>query len=333
MFKRLWKIYHPELFQGKITDTHYFEGWYFKVVDRPGKKAFAFIAGISLGEDKEDSHAFIQFFDGKTGSTDYVPFPVDDFRASEKEFAVYIGDNFFSQNRMTIKIDANHRKIAGELTFKDLVPYPKTLLSPGIMGWYNFVPFMECKHGVVSLDHTVSGSLSVDGTHISFDGGRGYIEKDYGHSFPSSYVWMQSNHFQEHHASFMLSVATIPWIRKSFTGFLGALWFDGELYRFATYTGALITRYERGEREVSVAIEDKKRILEVKAIWGDAWALRSPEFGMMDSKIYESLTSTIHLSLLEKSGRGVRTLFEATGRNAGVEIMDDKGELAGGIEG
>ncbi|MCK7537696.1 MAG: tocopherol cyclase family protein [Marinilabiliales bacterium] len=29
-----------------------------------------------------------------------------------------------------------------------------------------------------------------------FSGGRGYIEKDWGHSFPSAYVWMQSNHFQ-----------------------------------------------------------------------------------------------------------------------------------------
>ena len=29
----------------------------------------------------------------------------------------------------------------------------------GIMGWYRFVPFMQCYHGVVSLNHKLNGTF------------------------------------------------------------------------------------------------------------------------------------------------------------------------------
>lgn len=59
-----------------------------------------------------------------------------------------------------------------------------TVRSPGIMGWYAWVPTMECYHGVVSLDHAISGKLMIEDQAHDFNGGRGYIEKDWGKSFP-----------------------------------------------------------------------------------------------------------------------------------------------------
>ena len=65
------------------------------------------------------------------------------------------------------------------------------------MGPFSFVPFMECYHGIISMDHSIIGELSIKGKKVDFTSGRGYIEKDWGHSFPIGYVWMQSNHFSE----------------------------------------------------------------------------------------------------------------------------------------
>ena len=48
------------------------------------------------------------------------------------------------------------------------------------MGWYRFVPFMECFHGVVSLNHELEGDFLIENQVFSFDGGKGYIEKDWG---------------------------------------------------------------------------------------------------------------------------------------------------------
>jgi hypothetical protein len=65
------------------------------------------------------------------------------------------------------------------------------------MGWYSYVPFMECYHGLISIDHKLQGSLQINGQEIDFTEGKGYAEKDWGTSFPEGYVWMQSNHFAE----------------------------------------------------------------------------------------------------------------------------------------
>ena len=36
--------------------------------------------------------------------------------------------------------------IKGKISFGDLFRWPSNLFSPGIMGPYSFVPFMECYH-------------------------------------------------------------------------------------------------------------------------------------------------------------------------------------------
>ena len=66
---------------------------------------------------------------------------------------------------------------------------------------------------------------------IDFTGGRGYTEKDWGHSFPIGYVWMQSNHFSKPEISFKCSIAKIPFKIFSFNGFIAGLWLKKKTYR------------------------------------------------------------------------------------------------------
>jgi hypothetical protein len=75
----------------------------------------------------------------------------------------------------------------------------------------------------------------------------GYTEKDWGWEFPRKWVWVQSNQFTGNPGSCLLfSIASIPFPNEQvqlfeFVGFLGFLKIgsSGELFRFATYTGAL----------------------------------------------------------------------------------------------
>ena len=62
---------------------------------------------------------------------------------------------------------------------------------------------MECYHGILSMNHSISGDLIINNKKINFNSGRGYTEKDWGHSFPLGYVWMQSNHFSNKNISFL----------------------------------------------------------------------------------------------------------------------------------
>ncbi len=225
---------------------------------------------------------------------------------------------------MTLDIQSPERTIRGELTFAGGTGWPVTPLSPGIMGWYAYVPFMECYHGVLSFDHAVSGRLTVDGETLDYSGGRGYIEKDWGQAFPKAWIWMQSNHFATPHVCLTASVAVIPWRGSAFNGFIAGLWHAGRLYRFATYTGARLERQEIDDRRVVLHYVDPRRDgcrLEIEASRATGGLLHSPERTAMLQRVMESLTASLHVRLVENATG--KAIFEDTGEHAGLEVVGD----------
>ena len=255
MFNHLLKTWNPVQFQGAGKKSRYFEGWYFKNVSGNDEHIWSIIPGISI-VDKSNKHAFIQLINGKTAETWYVKFPIEDFSYSQKRFEVAIGKNQFSYDGFQLDINTDEIKAKGTISFHNLVPLKSTFFNPGIMGWYSFVPFMECYHGLVSMNHDLEGGLTINNQLADFSEGKGYSEKDWGRSMPSAWIWMQTNHFEQDGVSLMLSVAKIPWLGNSFTGFLCVLLLDGKIHRFATYTGAKLDQLEIGDETVSVEVRD-----------------------------------------------------------------------------
>lgn len=314
MFQRIRQLFHPDAFQGEGRTHSYFEGWYFKLVSADERHAVAVIPGISMDADGS-SHAFIQVMDGKACKAYYYPFEAKDFRATPFNFEVFVGNNYFSAQR--IRLDLPDLK--GEVTFEGTTPWPKMMGAPGIMGWYSFVPFMQCNHGIVSLHHTLRGSLQLNGEDVRIDGGKGYIEKDWGSSFPKAYTWMQSNHFDTaDRASLMASVAHIPWLGSYFVGFISGFWIDGRLFRFATYTGARQYLTIRGE-QLELILKNPKTELRILANQAAGTALISPLSGAMTGKINESLQAVLQVELRENG----HLIFEGTGQNAGLEVVGE----------
>lgn len=312
--RRLRAAWHPDEFHGWGVERRYFEGWYFKIVSPDERHALAFIPGLSVGEDGE-SHAFVQVMDGKACRAYYHRFEAQDFRPSTRKFELWVGENFFSAQSIRLNLPG----FEGKIDFENSVVWPKMLGAPGIMGWYSFVPFMECNHGVVSMHHGLEGSIMRSSSHLSFSGGKGYIEKDWGRSFPRAYVWMQTNHFsRSDRASVLASVAHIPWLGGHFIGFISGFWLDGRLYRFATYTGA--KKYlEIGENTVTLVFRSRHQELRLLATQAEGAALVSPLQGEMTGKINESLQATVQVELLLDGQR----VFEDTGRNAGLEVAGE----------
>lgn len=75
---RVNKLLNPEIFQGKYKKKNYFEGWYFKIVDKDEKNSFALIPGVAF--DKEgNSHSFVQMIDSIGYNSEYFKFSIDDF--------------------------------------------------------------------------------------------------------------------------------------------------------------------------------------------------------------------------------------------------------------
>jgi hypothetical protein len=319
-------IWRPAVFQGTAKKGTYFEGWFYKIVDATGQNTFAFIPGIFRGENPKESHAFIMTLDAHTHLSTYHPFPVDEFHASTKELDIRIGENRFQSTQFELNLHSEKRSVKGRINLGSLSPWPVRFLSPGVMGWYAFVPFMQCYHGVLSFDHKISGELTINGKRINFDGGRGYIEKDWGQSFPSAYVWMQSNHFSTPGVSLMASVANIPWLRSAFRGFIVGLWMNGRLLRFTTYTGARLQKCCIDEQRVQIIISDKKYRLEIETIRTQGAILFAPYDLSMTPKVSETLGSTIRLKLYKKSSSD-ELIFDETGRHAGLDVNGNLAEI------
>jgi len=318
--KKLKALFNPERYHGWGKTNRYFEGWYYKVVNKSEDRAFAFIPGISMDE-KGNKQAFIQILDGKKLTAEYHKFHAQEFQTIADKFEVKLANNIFTCENIQLELP----KIKGELSFVNPVKWPNKWYSPGIMGPYSFVPFMECYHGILSMDHAIDGQLTIHNEIIDFTGGKGYMEKDWGHSFPSAYIWMQTNHFSQPNVSLKASVAKIPWLKSSFVGFIAGLWLNNELIEFTTYNASQLKKSFVDTHNVELILENSKYRLEIKAIRHETTELASPILGFMDGRINESMTSKINVLLFNKKTHKI--VFQDTGRNAGLEVAGKINEI------
>ncbi len=313
--KRWRALWDHDMYHGWAKTSNYFEGWYVKLVTADQSHAIAFIPGISKDNNGE-AHAFIQVMDGTNAASEYIRFEADEFIPAEDRFMTRIGNNQFSPKG--IQLDLEDYK--GSIDFEGITPWPTKLMAPGIMGYFSFLPFMQCYHGVVSLHHRLRGMLEINNETVDFTNGIGYIEKDWGTSFPKAWIWMQSNHFDGVQAPtcLMVSIAHIPWLGNYFIGFLAGLLYKDEILIFTTYNGAKKTVRVEGQ-QAFIEIQRKQHKLVITANKKRGATLISPLEGAMTGKLEESLESELHLQLYDNG----KLVYEGTGTSSGLEIAGE----------
>jgi hypothetical protein len=330
---RIRSVWRPESFHyghllARDRRADVFEGWYLKLVDAVGSHPYALIPGVFLGEDR---HAFVQLLDGARGEAWYHRYPLSDFTAAGDRFDTRVGGSRFSPAGVELRLDPKSAGggpvVEGRIEFGRWQPWPVRALSPGVMGPYGFTPFMQCYHGILSLDHTLAGTLVIDGEPRRFDGGRGYVEKDWGRGFPLAYVWTQSNHFEREGVCVTASVARIPWVTGAFRGFIVGLLLDGELHRFTTYAGARIDALSVSDSHFHLRLSNRTHRLELDSRKAPGAVLMAPYERRMLERVAETMTSEIELRLLAREADGERLVFEGTGRHACLEAQGDLDQI------
>ena len=316
MLNKIHTLWNPECYHGWGRTKHFFEGWYYKLVSHNQRQALAIIPGIAMDENGQ-KQAFIQALDGKNLKGAYHKFEAKKFQPTPKKHALKIQNNFFSENRLVLDLP----NIKGELFFENLTPWSNSFFSPGIMGPFSFIPFMECYHGVLSMNHSIKGELYLNDEILSFNKGKGYIEKDWGHSFPEGYIWMQSNHFSQNEISIKASVAKIPFLKSAFIGHIAGLLFNDQLIEFTTYNRTKLTSCKVTQKNVKIEMENSTYILMINAQREKTTSLAAPISGFMSGRIEESMNSKIHIHLLDKKTN--TTLLNDTGSSAAIEVAGD----------
>lgn len=301
-------------FNGWDQDRSYFEGWYLKhqVKDR----TVAFIPAFHIDSDGRRSSS-IQVVTGE-GAWNFT-FPQGRFLAAGDRFSVQVGDNLFCRRGMAVHLEQDGFSIRGKLYYGAFTP-----LKYDIMGPFSLFHHMECNHGVLSLGHELHGSLTINGEKLTFCGGRGYVEKDWGSSFPKSYLWTQSNDFTEE-CCVMISAANIPFLGGAFPGCIACVWLRGKEYRLATYLGGGIARCSQRK----IVVKQGKLRLEAELLEEKAFGLAAPQSGGMSRMIRESPACRVRYRFTE----GCEVLLDEVSPGAGFEVGGNLDCLTGHRQG
>ncbi|HHY83651.1 MAG TPA: hypothetical protein GX505_13390 [Clostridiales bacterium] len=298
-------------FHGKKKRASYFEGWYFKHTNE--NELLAFIPGISI-DSSGSRKSFIQII--STEGSYQADYNYNEAYISDNSLYIRIGHSEFSKQGLNISINAlstietGQQSITchGKLYYTHLTP-----LRNDIMGPFRFVPFMECNHGVISVFHRVTGSIVLNGKEFLFHDNTGYIEKDWGTSFPEKYFWLQCNDFKADKTSIMLSIAEIPFLGTKFTGCICSVYLNGQEYRLATYKRVKVLKLSNTE----IVIKQGSYLLEIFLQPSKEHTLIAPDRGNMSRKVKEAALGTASFRFQENN----KTLFEETSTNVSYELV------------
>lgn len=273
----------------------YFCGWYLKCQNET--QTIAAIPAYHITNGKKTCSVQIITDDHSWN----IAFPYNEFQMSD--FGVDIVRNHFGREGITLNLHTPGLTATGALSFGSLTP-----IKYDIMGPFKYVSFMECRHSVFSMKHSVKGRLEINGIRYEFENGVGYMEGERGYSFPKEYVWTQCC-FPE--GSIMLSVAAIPFWGFHFTGVISAIHYQGKEYRIGTYFGARAVFIHDGE----VVVKQGRKQLTVKRLENKGHPLAAPVGGNMSRTIHETAACRAYFHYQENG----KTIFEFEADNASFE--------------
>lgn len=311
---RLFLIKNPELFQGErilTKNKDYFEGWYFKNTNK--ENGISFIPGINIEENKPK--AFVQVITNDTSH--FINYSINDFSYSHNPFIIKIGNNKFSKDGIHVDIKTEDTNIKGDIKYTNNKNIDTNFMNPNIMGPFSYVPFMECNHAILSMQNTVNGSININDKEMKFEDDMGYIEKDWGNSFPKTYIWCQGNNFETNNASFMLSIADVPFKMFKFRGIICVLVIGDKEYKFTTYNNARLVEFDINENSLNISLKKGELYINLKSKFDKGQKLSAPVKGKMEKDIFESITSNITITLKQ----GDNIIFSDTSKNCGLEIV------------
>lgn len=290
-------------FHGTHKKHSFFEGWYLKHQNKD--TTISFIPAYHI-DSKGASSLSIQIITPEYNGQ--ILLPGEQFLFNQNCFSVQLGKNHFSHAGISVDIQTVDFSVSGTLSYQNLTP-PET----DIMGPFRHLSFLQCNHGLLSLTHQLQGTLTINGAVTDFSGGTGYIEKDWGSSFPQSYLWTQGSFLSASGSPccVMLSIAHIPFLGTHFTGCISSVFYEGREYRLATYRCASIDLYTSKKAVLSQGDYQ----LSAELLSSSSRPLYAPSRGNMTRQILESVSCPVHYRFTVRN----QTLFDLTVPDASFE--------------
>ena len=128
---------------------NFFYGWYFKCQSET--QTLAVIPAVH--RSGQEGLCSIQIItENHVWNVDY---PASAFHRTERD--IWIGKNRFGERGILLAVHTPELDLDGEVSFGPLSP-----IKYDIMGPFSILPFLECRHSVRSMRHSVHGKFFVN---------------------------------------------------------------------------------------------------------------------------------------------------------------------------
>lgn len=300
-----------------------FEGWYFR---EQGKElTIAFIPALHYDEEGRMTGSLQVVLPEKSWFFAY-DHPTN-MNLPDSLFVV-LGKNVFTEACIHLDIDEPGLSIKGDIYFDRDYGTKFRVMGPLDLPIVSSLAsrVLPCGHHIWAMEQELSGELEIracygeiglcngkgdlrNGKVFSFDGGKGYLEADYGETFPKSYFWSHCNWFEEKPLRITCAGVELPGDRR---GCFACIDQDGYRVKLATYRGAKVEAFSpEGFR-----IRQGKYVLEGWKMEGKPVTLQSPLGDAMSETTDEYLSCTVRYRLIH----GEDVFFDEISQRAAYEF-------------
>jgi tocopherol cyclase len=275
-----------------LRKKNYFEGWFQKIYSHEHRTSIFLIYGIATGHSS-DKKGFIQL---------YIPnqehlllyFDEKDVDCSPYEHRVQFGENVISNERIFLKTADVHINLSVSKS-------QGNTLARNTMGRYYFIPNLPCYHAVVDDAQKIYGEIHCKAASYQINGARGYLEKNWGTSFPKDYLWLHG--FDPKHSTnqLLFSQAKIYWMGRTYTKHLGFLRYDETRINILRLRKSSIHVQKISDASQRIFISSPELTLEITVELACEIPLKAPVKGMLERSIMHHNNVSIHVRLFTKS--------------------------------
>lgn len=281
-------IIYPAGLRGEFGKNRYFEGWFQKVFSKQHNASFIVIYGYAT-DNAPEKFGFIQVYIPNDGPH-ILYFRKDEISCDNANHSIRMGENLLTTESLRISTD----DISLNLNMKNNLPIPTFKNS---MGYAYYVPTLPCYHSVMNESHYVTGEIQSASQHFQLEHDLGYMEKNWGTSFPKRYCWLQAVNPLDPQTSLLFSQAKIEWIGKTFTRHVGHLRLDGKKIDLRELRKCTIITKVLDESNHRIQISGRNIMMEIHISFQDKVIFKGPAEGNMSRDIIHHTDALIDVKL------------------------------------
>lgn len=280
--------YKPNSIRGTFERNKFFEGWFQKVYSKAHKASFILIYGYAT-HNSDDAFGFLQILiPNQTPEIFY--FPKNEVSCDIEQHIFRMGKNLLTTELIRINI----KGLTIDLNLKNTDPF-RTFKNS--MGYTYFIPNLPCYHSVLNSAQSVSGEIQHKGVRYTLDHEMGYLEKNWGTTFPESYFWVHAIDPNNPAISLLFSRAKIVWLGKTYIKHVGYLRFDGQQIELRALKNVTVSNSNISSENRSIQIRSASAQLDLALEYGREVLFKGPKDGALSRMIAHQTDASIKVSL------------------------------------